>query len=263
MKSAELSDVGQDRPVVVEGVAFDRPWEWLGAGWRDLWNRPAVSLFYGMFTAAGGIALGAWLYVSGLEALLPVLAGGFLLIGPLLAVGLYEKTRLILAGRNPTLSDTFASMRVALPRLGLVTAFLIFVYLVWMRIAFMLMALFLGTQGMPPARELMPTLLFTPHGLGMLVVGTAVGAFLAIVVFSMTAVAIPMLVDRHVDGMTAMVRSVEAVITNPKPMLLWAGLIAGFVALGIATLGVGLVIAFPLIGHATWHAYRDIIASGK
>lgn len=104
-------------------------------------------------------------------------------------------------------------------------------------------------------------LLFTPNGLGLLIVGTAAGAVLAALGFAVTAISIPLLMDRRIDALTAMSKSFEAVLRNPKPMALWAVLIAGFIALGMATLGVGLIVAFPLFGHATWHAYRDLVGA--
>ena len=127
----------------------------------------------------------------------------------------------------------------------------------------MLLALFLGTSGLPPARELMPALLFTSNGLGLLVVGTIVGGGLAAVVYATTVVALPLLARGQVDTFTAMAKSVEACLVNPRPMLLWAALVAGFVVLGMATLGIGLIVAFPLLGHATWHACQDLVDEQK
>ena len=249
--------------IEVREVAFDRPWDWLAAGWRDLWTGPGVSLAYGALALAAGLVLTLGLWQAGLEALIPVLAGGFLLVGPLLAVGLYEKSRILAAGGTPTLAATLAAARQSAGRLGLLTAFLLVVYFLWVRAAFLLFALFLGTGGLPPARDFMTTLLFTGNGLGLLIVGTVVGAGLALTVYATTAVSLPLLVERRVDGFTAMAASVKSVVSNPKPMLLWAALIAGFIMLGILTLGVGLLIAFPLIGHATWHACRDLVGPPK
>jgi uncharacterized membrane protein len=104
-----------------------------------------------------------------------------------------------------------------------------------------------------------PTLLFTPHGLGLLVAGTVVGSILAAGVFAISVISVPLLMTRRTDAITAIRASLVAVAMNPKPLALWAALIAGFMALGIATLYAGLVVAFPLIGHATWHAYRDLV----
>ncbi len=249
--------------IVIRAVPFDRPWEWLAAGWRDLWTSPGISLGYGALATVAGFILTLGLSAASLESLMPVLAGGFLLIGPLLAVGLYEKSRVLTQGGKPDLAGTISAAASSAFRLGLLSAFLLFLYLVWMRVAFMLLALFLGTQGLPPAREFMPTLLFTPQGLGLLIVGTATGALLAALGFAATAISIPLLMDRRIDALTAMAKSFEAVVENPKPMALWAGLIAGFVAMGMATLGLGLIVAFPLLGHATWHAYRDLVGTAE
>jgi uncharacterized membrane protein len=243
----------------VQKVDFDRPWDWLGAGWRDLTAVPGLSLTYGALVAGAGSALTFGLHAMGHEALLPVVAGGFLLVGPLLAVGLYDISRKLASGERPTLAGSFAAGLRAAARMGLLTAFLLFVYLVWLRVAFLLFALFFGSGGMPPSSEFMRELLFTPHGLALLSVGTLVGAILAAIVFATTVVAIPMILDREVDTLTAISTSVRAVVANPFPMGLWAALIAGFVILGLLTIGAGLVVAFPLLGHATWHAYRDTI----
>lgn len=240
-------------------VLFDQPWVWLAAGWRDLWNKPGISIAYGLLATVTGGLIAIGMVAAGLEALIPVLAGGFILVGPIAAVGLYEKSRRLAAHLPVTLMDTLRAVVRAAPRLSLFAACLLIIYLIWIRIAFLLLMLFLGTHALPPARDFVQTLLFTPHGLGLLVTGTAAGAALATAVFSISAISIPMLVDRQVDAFTAMGKSIEAVVTNPRPMLLWAALIAGFIALGLATLGVGLVFAFPLIGHATWHAYKDLM----
>ena len=110
-----------------------------------------------------------------------------------------------------------------------------------------------------PASELVAALLLTNHGLGLLVTGTVVGGMLAVVVFSISVISVPLLMTERVDAVTAIAASLRAVWLNPKAMALWAGLIASFMALGLASLFVGLIVAFPLIGHATWHAYRDLV----
>ena len=144
-------------------------------------------------------------------------------------------------------------------QLGFFGAILAFVYLVWLQLASLLFMLFLGSRPLPPASEFLPTLLFTPHGLGLLVAGTIVGGVLAALVYAISVISVPLLMARRIDAVTAISASLRTVAQNPKPMALWAGLIAGFMALGIATMFVGLVVVFPLIGHATWHAYRDLV----
>lgn len=246
-------------PGTLRRVPFDSPWDWLSAGWRDLWAVPAIGLLYGAVATGAGLTLSVGLTLAGLESLIPVAAGGFLLIGPLLAVGLYEASRCLNAGKTPSIGQTVSAAFRAAGRLSLLTAILLVFYLVWIRVAVLLVALFLGTTGVPPARELLPTLLLTPHGLALLVVGTAVGAVFAALVFAVTAISLPMLMERRIDAFTAMAMSAQAVLMSPQAMALWAVLIAGFIILGIATLGAGLIFAFPLVGHATWHAYRDLM----
>ena len=130
----------------------------------------------------------------------------------------------------------------------------------WLQLAFLLFMLFLGSSGLPPPSEFVPTLLFTLRGLGLLVTGTTVGSLPGDFRCSPSlSISAPLLMTRRADAVTAIAASLAAVVLNPKPMALWAALIAGFMVLGIATLYVGLIVAFPLIGHATWHAYRDLV----
>lgn len=245
--------------LAVEPVAFDAPWGWLSAGWRDLWSAPSVSLTYGAAFAVISAGLTIALFSRGLEALVLSMGGGFLLIGPVAAIALYEVSRRLEDGQAVTLRDAIAAGFRAPGQLSFFGAILGFVYFVWLQLAFLLLMLFLGSRPVPPASEFVPTLLFTPHGLGLLVTGTLVGGVIALVVFAISAVSVPLLMTRKMDAVSAMATSVAAVRRNPKAMLLWGALIAGFIALGIATLFVGLVIVFPLVGHATWHAYRDLV----
>jgi len=245
--------------VAIEQVAFDAPWNWLAAGWRDLWSAPQISLLYGIVFAALSAALTLGLLVADLASLVLALAGGFLLLGPVAAVGLYEVSRRLEKGERVSWRDVFRIWPKTAGQLGFFGAILAFVYFVWVQVAFLLLMLFLGSKPLPPASEFVPTLLFTAHGLGLLVTGTIIGGALAALTFSISVISVPLLMTRRIDAVTAITDSLAAVMQNPKPMALWAALIAGFIAVGIATVFVGLVIAFPLIGHATWHAFRDVV----
>lgn len=264
MRAQEVAPNVRGAPAVaagieVERVAFDAPWAWLSAGWRDLWMAPRISLTYGTVFAAASMGLTLALRAGGLEALVLSLGGGFLLIGPIAAIGIYETSQRIEAGQPVTFRDIALAGFRAPGQLGFFGAILAFAYFVWLQLALLLFMLFLGDKPLPPASEFIPTLLFTPHGLGLLVSGTVIGGAIAFLVFSISAISVPLLMTRRLDAVTAIGASVAAVKLNPKAMTLWAALIAGFMALGIATLFVGLVIAFPLIGHATWHACRDLV----
>lgn len=258
-RSSDRSREQQAAITVRTNVPFDAPWGWLGAGWRDLWSVPLVSLSYGAVFAVLALVLLAGLLQFGWQSLALVLAGGFLLIGPMLAVGLYELSRRLEAGEPIDIRDAIVVGVRAPGQLAMLGVVLLIIYLVWVELALLLFSLFLGGGGLPPVSSFVPTLLFTGRGLGLLVTGTLVGAALATVVYAITAVSVPLLMTRDIDAVTAATTSVRAILANPKPMLLWAALIAGMMALGIATLFVGLIVAFPLIGHATWHAFREVV----
>lgn len=244
-------------------VPFDAPWEWLAAGWRDVWAVPGISLTYGAAFALAALVLCLGLMRIEAVSLFLALAGGFLLIGPFLAVGLYEASRRMKWKDQPRFRDVMWSWLSARGQLGFFGVVLMFVFMVWMQIAFLLAMGFLGGQALPPPEQFMHMLLFTPRGLGLLIAGTIVGGLLAVAVFSMSALAVPLLLDRRVDVVSAVKASLSTVAKNPKPMALWAALIVVIMAAGFAMLLVGLAVAFPLIGHATWHAYEDIFGERK
>jgi len=243
----------------IRQVTLEQPWSWLAAGWRDLWQAPHISLAYGALFAAISIALTAGLFAAGVEYLLPPLAAGFMLLGPMLAVGLYETSRRLHAGEPATLRDALFVVTRSPAQLAFIGIVLALFMLAWMRVASLLFALFMGTLGFPPLAEILPLLFFTPEGLGLLVVGSAVGAVLATVVFAISVVSVPMLMVRDVDAVTAMILSVRAARKNAAVLVLWAWLIAMLTGLGLVTFFVGLTLTFPLVGHASWHAYRDLI----
>lgn len=244
----------QPRPLTLE-----QPWRWLAAGWQDLWTRPAISLTYGLVIAALSYALTACLFYFDVLPLLLPLAAGFMLIGPMLAVGLYELSRRLQAGEPITVASVVFVATRSPAQLAFLGVLLTIILLAWWRIATLLFALFFGASGIPPLAEWINILLFTPNGLIFLIVGTAIGGALAFCVFAVSAIAVPLLMVRESDAVTAMMVSARAVLDNLGPMLLWAWLIALLTGFGIVTLYFGLIVTFPLVGHATWHAYRDVV----
>lgn len=250
-------------PIELRSVSTEAPWTWLAAGWRDLTRARAISLAYGLCFAAvsGLITAGLW-YWDRLQYL-PPLAAGFILVGPFLAVGLYEVSRRLELGERPRFRHALGAIGRAPTRLTFLGALLMLALLFWIRLAFLLFALFMGTGEVPPTDALMSLLLFTPRGLGLLVLGTAIGAVLAAAVFAITVVSLPLVMDREVDAMTAIITSLRSVRRNWKALLLWAWLVAAITAVGLATFYVGLVVLFPLLGHASWHAYRALVGGER
>jgi len=238
--------------------AMDDRWNWLAAGWRDMWRYPALSLGYGAAFVAIGLIFTAGLWAINLESLVPALSAGFMLVCPILAIGLYEMSRRFERGEPVIFRDILAVRPAAPVQLAYLAFTLMFIYLVWLRLATLNYALF-SYGDHTPWFEFVRFALTTPAGLAMVVLGTAIGAVLAFIVFALSAVAVPILLRHDVDAFTAMAVSARLVMNNPGPMLLWAWLIAVLIAAGIATLFMGLIVVFPLVGHATWHAYRTVI----
>ncbi len=236
---------------------MDAPWRWLGAGFRDLMRAPHLSLGYGALVIGGGVAIVWALWRSGYESLIPVAFGMFAIFGPLLAVGTYELSRRLEAGEAPGIFPVrFAGKRAPL-QLAFVGFFLMFAALIWARIAMILYALFTNGNYLPLS-EFTTFALTTAPGLSMIAVGTAVGGFIAFAIYLLTVVSVPMLMNERADAFTAVATGLRAWKKNPGAMMLWAWLIAVITTAGVGTFFIGLAVAFPLLGHASWHAYREI-----
>ncbi|GFO81261.1 MAG: hypothetical protein A49_08880 [Methyloceanibacter sp.] len=234
------------------------PFEWLKSGWADFLVRPGLSLAYGfaVFLISVAIAIGIFHLNFG-YLLFPALAG-FLIVAPLLAIGLYEKSREIERGGPLGL----ASMVFVKPRSGgqlIFTGLLLaLLMLLWTRAAVLLYALFFGMLPFAGYDEIMHALLKTPQGWALLVVGTLVGGLFAAFSFAISVFSIPMLVNERTDALTAMGTSMALVWNNLGPMLVWGAIVLVLTAIGIATGLTGLIVVFPVLGHATWHAYMAV-----
>ena len=242
--------------------ARDLPWrtavDWLRAGWSDLWTAPGPSLLYGLGVFAVS-ALVVWgLFRFGYEyALFPALAG-FLVVGPLVANGLYEKSRRIEAGDPVDLGR----MVLVRPRSGTQTFFmgvlLLGLFLLWMRAAVLIYALFFGIVPFPGTGDLVAMLFLTPTGWALLATGGAVGALFAAFAFAISVFAVPMLLTERTDALSALGISMAMVWSNLPVMLAWGAIVLGLFAVSVATGFLGLIVVFPVLGHATWHAYRTM-----
>ena len=229
---------------------------WLRAAWRDFCQSSPASLFYGAAYAACGWLMHA--VFSHAYALFAGLTTGFLLLGPFLTLGVSDLSRRIERGEQPPhLGPTLAAWRPNLANVGLFAAVLAVVLLVWARASIVVFALFF-TGGLPTFADVVRTVL-TFEQADFAIAYFGVGGFFAIFVFMISVIAMPLMLDRKTDAITAAIASLFACGRNPLPMLLWAACIALLGAIGFATLFLGLIVTIPLVGHATWHAYRDLV----
>ncbi|TVQ36583.1 MAG: DUF2189 domain-containing protein [Geminicoccaceae bacterium] len=244
----------------IRHVEIDRPWSWLKAGWRDLVAAPIVSLSYGFVFTLIGFLLTAGLFAIDLYYLILPMTGGFLIIGPLAAVGLYEISRRRALGEKTTFAEAIFAWRRNTTQIALVGIALMLMLMFWGRFATIIFMLYFGVGNVPSIDNLIVETFLTPSSLPFLFIGIVVGGVMAAATFAIAAVSIPMLLDRpQANVIDAIVTSIRAVLQNPKAMALWALLIVLFVGAGLATLYIGLIVALPLIGHATWHAYTDLV----
>lgn len=231
----------------------------LSAGWRDFRRAPAFGLLFAAFYVAGGLVMAAVAMAAGQEWWLMPFILGFPLIAPFAAIGLYEVSRRIEAEEPldwpAVLGVVFAQKDRQIPSMAMV---ILLLFMFWVFVAHTVFALFMGVSALTNITS-SAELLFQGRGLLMLTVGTLIGAGFAAVLFSFTVVGLPVLLDREVDFITAIIASLRAVALNPGPMAVWAVMIAGLLFLGIMPYFLGLFIALPVLGHASWHIYRRLM----
>lgn len=234
--------------------------EALGQGLRDFQAVPLYGLAFGALYAAGGIAILLCLTAFSMVYLAYPLAAGFAMIGPFVAIGLYEVSRRRETGQPISFGAIWATVRTR-SEIGWMAFVTLFVFVVWMYQVRLLIALLLGLNAsFSSLQEFITAVLTTNEGLLFLAIGNAVGAALSLILFSLTVVSFPLLLDRDVDFVTAMITSVRAVVTSPLPMIGWAALIVVLLAVSAMPYFLGLVVTLPVLGHTTWHLYRHIIA---
>jgi uncharacterized membrane protein len=231
------------------------PLRWLSLGAADLRERPLPSLFYGVCFAAMGWLLGVLLRPA--PGTMMALTAGFLLVGPFMAMGLYEIARRREAGLPCDLAATTVAWRRNLANIAILGIGMGVLLALWARASMMVIAIHFPRR-MPSVSILLEEL--ARGDLGFVLSWLGVGAVFATLVFAFTAVAIPLMLDRGTDAITAMLASALAVSRNLLPMALWAAAIVLLTVAGFATAFVGLIVTVPWVGLATWHAYRDLVA---
>ncbi len=236
------------------GAAF----EWLRAGWRDVTVKPALSLAYGVVVFLASLVVVVGMFALGWDFILFPALAGFLVVGPVFAVGLYEKSRRIAQHEEIALRHMILVKARSGGQILFTGALLCLLMLLWMRAAVIIYALFFGLRPFPGLDHVAGMLFTTPIGWSMLVVGTLVGGLFAAFSFAISAFSIPMLLEERVDALTAMGTSMALVWHNLPVMLVWGAIVLGLIAVSLALGMLGLIVTFPLLGHATWHAYKAI-----
>ncbi len=229
---------------------------WIGAGVRDLQAAPLQSGFYGLvFALVGYLAIGLF---GDLPYLVTAMTTGFLLLAPFLAIGLYRISQQLEAGERPRLTDSMTAWRRNYGSIGLFAAFLGFAFIFWERLSAILFALFHGIE-LPQADNLGGWIFMLSEDPVFLVLYVGLGGLAAAFVFACSVVSIPLMLDRRIDPVTALITSVRATLNNRFALAIWAVTIVVLVAIGIVTWFLGLIVIMPILGHASWHAYRDLV----
>lgn len=239
----------------IRSIGLGRPFAWLALGVRDMRENLIESLAYGTVIAVAGWLI--WAYTKDRPQPFTAAVTGFFLIAPLLAAGLYEISRRQEANLHTSFGESLQAWRRsggALTHFGLV---LVLWAIFWERLSAILFALSYRGEA-PDVQSFYRDVFLSGNYPEVVLAYLTVGSIFAAVVFVVSAIAIPMLLDRNGDIYTAMATSFLAVTRNILAMLIWAGLIIALTAIGFATLLFGMIVIFPILGHATWHAYRDL-----
>lgn len=235
-----------------------RALQWLAGGWQDLWNSPGPSLAYGALASVMSATIVGGLFAFGREYLLFPALAGFMVAGPVLAAGLYEKSRRLASGEPVALARMILVRPASGGQMLFAGALLCLLALLWLRAAVIVYALFFGLRPFPDLPFIVAMMFTTPAGAVLLAVGTAVGALFAAFAFAIGAFSIPMLLEQRVDALTAMAASMALVWNNLPVMLAWGAIVLVLFMVSVATGLLGLVLAFPVLGYGTWHAYRTL-----
>jgi len=242
-------------PIVLRPLCYADPLRWLARGWRDFLRAPGIGLFYGGCFASMG-----WALLKVFEhapAYTLALSAGFLLMGPFVCLGLYRVSQRLEQGERPALTDSLFAWNTRTGQLAIFGLVLLVLEMLWGRAALVVFAL--SFDGMPDFKGSLLALL-NPENLTFIVAWSAVGAVFAGLIFAVSVISIPMILHRSVDSITAGLTSLRLVVSQTGIMLWWALLIALLTFLALLPFFVGLLVVGPVIGHASWHAYRAAVA---
>ena len=247
------------RTVVIRKLQKDDIFNSLVAGWNDLKRAPTYGLTIGALHAFGGWLAIFFAQLSGMHYFTYPFLTGLALVAPFMAAALYEVSRRLESGEPLSWGAILGSVKRSGGRdLGWMALVSLFAFILWVDYAFFLYLMFYGAH-MPDPAEFLREAISTEKGLVFIAVGNLVGGLIAFTIFAITVVSCPLLLDRDVDFVTAMISSVRAVKANPWQMFAWALAIALFLAFGLLSGLLGLIVVLPLLGHASWHVYRKLV----
>lgn len=246
--------------LAVNKIGMSAPIRWLSKGFADMRAAGGYSLRYGLaiVVISGLLTLGV--LATGNHFLLPFLVAGFFLVAPVVGLGLYQMSAHLERGEPLKSCNALEALRQNQGQIAMVIGGFMIIMQLWIAANFVLFSLLYAGIS-PPLDNFFAKLFLSEEGRLFSIASVVVGFAFAWCAFAISVVTIPMLIDRQVDGFTAIRHSVKSVLSNMPAMMFWAFLIVLFIGFGLVTFYLGLLIALPLIGHATWHAYRDLVPS--
>ncbi len=236
------------RTIPCAAIPFSAPLSWVKQGFADIFKAPIISFFYGICFALAAAGIEYLVYLQGSHLVIFPSLIVYMLIGPFLALGLYDASWQVEKHHKPKLFHSIKAIRRNGVSQWSFAVLLCVAMIFWMRVASLLHALYPEMQG-ASLQAFLP----------FLISGSVVGLIFSCVIFSISAFSIPLMMERRVDMMTAVFTSYNAVKNNLAPMILWALLIVLGIAIGFLTAGIGMIITMPVLGFATWHGYRQTI----
>jgi uncharacterized membrane protein len=254
-ESSESPDGPTSSAPELRTLHWGDPLRWLVLGWRDFVRCPGIGLFYG-----GCFMVMGWALMKVYEqapAYTLALSAGFLLMGPFLCLGLYRASQRLENGEKPDFGDSLLAWDTRTAQLGIFGFVLLVLEMLWGRATLVIFAV--SFEGMPDFKGSLLALL-DPENIGFIGAWAAVGAVFATLIFAISVVAIPMILHRQTDAITAGLTSLRLVLSQPGVMAWWGLLIALVVGVALLPWFAGLLVVGPVVGHASWHAYRAAVA---
>jgi uncharacterized membrane protein len=244
----------------IRKIGFKDIEEALAKGFADFWAMPSHAVFLSILYPIVGLVLVVMTSGENVMPLLYPLLSGFALVGPFAAIGLYEVSRRRELGLETTWQHAFDVLKSpSIPAIAVLGVILTVIFVIWVATAEALYSGLFHPKAPQAYLDFLKEVLTTSHGLALVILGNILGLLYTIIVFSISVVSFPLLLDRDVGAAVAIKTSIRAVIANPLPMALWAVIVAAVLALGMLALIVGLAVAIPVLGHATWHLYRRVV----